>query len=75
MCVAVPGKVVEINGDVAKVEVMGNMANADIRLVKAEVGDYVLLHAGIALEVMKKEMAEEMLWLFQELGEVVDENP
>ncbi len=69
MCVAVPGKVIEINGSKARIDVMGNITEADIRLVDAKLGDYVLLHAGCVLEVMKKAAAEELLELFQELGE------
>lgn len=70
MCVAVPGKVIEINGNTARINVMGNVTEADIRLVSAKPGDYVLLHAGCVLEVMKKAAAEELLELFQELGEL-----
>ncbi len=69
MCVAVPGKVIEISGNTARINVMGNVTEADIRLVSAKPGDYVLLHAGCVLEVMKKDAAEELLELFQELGE------
>ncbi len=70
MCVAVPGRVIEINGNIAKINVMGNVTEADIRLVSAKPGDYVLLHAGCVLEVMKKAAAEELMELFQELGEL-----
>ncbi len=70
MCVAVPGKVIEISGNTARINVMGNVTEADIRLVSAKPGDYVLLHAGCVLEVMKKDAAEELLELFQELGEL-----
>ncbi|MBP1756883.1 MAG: hydrogenase assembly chaperone hypC/hupF [Firmicutes bacterium] len=71
MCVAVPGKIIEINGNTAKINVMNNITEADIRLVSAKPGDYVLLHAGCVLEVMKKDAAEELIELFQELGETV----
>jgi len=74
MCVAVPGKITEINGDVAKVNIMDNITEVNVKLVSAKVGDYVLIHAGCVLEVMKKEAAEEILMLFGELGEGEDEN-
>ncbi len=75
MCVAVPGKVVEINGDIAKVNIMNNITEANIKLVSVELGDYVLIHAGCVLEVMKKEAAQEILDVFEELGEAFNENP
>jgi len=69
MCVAVPGKIVEINGNMAKVSIMNNITDVNIQLVDAKLGDYVLVHAGCVLEVMKKDMAEEILSIFQELEE------
>lgn len=74
MCVAVPGKIVEINGDIAKVDVMSNISEANVKLVDAKVGDYILIHAGYALEVMKKDMAEELIDIFNELKEENDED-
>jgi hydrogenase expression/formation protein HypC len=74
MCVAVPGKIIEINGDIAKVNIMDNITEVNVKLVSAKVGDYVLIHAGCVLEVMKKDAAEELLWLFNELEEEVNEN-
>ncbi len=74
MCVAVPGKIIEISGDFAKVNIMGNITQANIRLVDAKLGDYVLIHAGCVLEVMKKDVAEEILSMFIELDEAYDEN-
>jgi len=38
MCVAVPGKIVEISGDTAKVDVLGNICEANIKLVSAKIG-------------------------------------
>jgi hydrogenase expression/formation protein HypC len=73
MCVAVPGKIVEINGDLAKIDIMYNICEANISLIDAKVGDYVLTHAGCVLEVLKKDMAEEILWMFEELKEDIGE--
>jgi hydrogenase expression/formation protein HypC len=69
MCVAVPGKITEINGDTAKVNVMNNTTEVNIRLVSAKVGDYVLIHAGCVIEVMKKDVAEELISIFRDLEE------
>lgn len=73
MCVAVPGKVVEIKGTTGKVDFGGNLLEVNLGLVDAEVGDYVLVHAGCALEVVDEEQANELLKLFQELQEVLNE--
>lgn len=74
MCVAVPGKIIEINGDIAKVDVLNNICEANVKLVEAGVGDYILIHAGFALEVMKKDMAEELIGIFEELEEDQNED-
>jgi len=74
MCVAVPGKIIEINGDFAKVNIMNNITQVNIKLVSTKVGDYVLVHAGVVIEVMKKDMAEEIILMFSELQEDADED-
>ena len=67
MCVAVPAKVLEINGTRATVAVAGAKLQAQLELVpEAVVGDYVLVHAGFALQVMNAEEAEETLALLEE---------
>lgn len=74
MCVAVPGKIIEISGDFAKVNIMDNITQVNIKLVSAKIGDYVLIHAGCVIEVLKKDVAEEILSIFAELQEVADED-
>lgn len=73
MCVAVPGKIVSIENGKAKVNFNGNMVPVNVSLVDAKVGDYVLVHAGVALEVMKEDKAKELIQLFQDLEEVINE--
>ncbi|MFB0567796.1 MAG: HypC/HybG/HupF family hydrogenase formation chaperone, partial [Candidatus Bathyarchaeia archaeon] len=52
MCLAIPAKVVEIKGDVARVDFgAGTMRDVNISLVEAKVGEYVIVHAGFAIEV------------------------
>ena len=70
MCVAMPGKILEINDHKAKVSFNGMEMNADVRMVDAKVGDYVLVHAGCAIEVLSQSRAEEMLEIFKELEEL-----
>lgn len=67
MCIAIPGKVVEISDTDAKVDFNGNIVNVNIGLVSPKVGQYVLVHAGCAIEVMEHDKAEEMIELFAEL--------
>ena len=73
MCVAVPGKVIEINGAAGRVDFGGNTLDVNLGLVEAAVGDYVLVHAGCALEVVDEDQANELIKLFQELQEVLNE--
>ena len=47
MCVASPGKIIEINGDTAVVDYSGNKTNAALGIVDAKIGDWVPVHAGL----------------------------
>jgi hydrogenase expression/formation protein HypC len=67
MCVATPGRVVEIDGAIAKVDFSGNLVRVNISLVDVAVGDYVLTHAGMAIEKLDSENAEELIKLFEEI--------
>jgi hydrogenase expression/formation protein HypC len=69
MCVAVPGKIIQIEGDYAKVNIMDNITDANIKLVDAKIGDYVLIHAGCVIDVLKEDVAEEILTIFSQLQE------
>lgn len=68
MCLAIPGKIIEIEGDKAKVDFgEGNIYKANVSLIDAKVGKWVLVHAGYAIQVMEEEEAEATLSLFDEL--------
>jgi hydrogenase expression/formation protein HypC len=67
MCIAIPGKVISIENNFAQVDYSGNIVKVNIGLVEPEIGDYVLVHAGCAIEKMNKEMAQEMIDLFAEI--------
>ena len=71
MCVAIPGRVDSIEGSIAKVDFSGNMVNVNIGLVEPKVGQYVLVHAGCAIEVMEKDKAQEIIDLFADLEDLV----
>jgi len=68
MCLAIPAKVVEVKGAVAKVDFGGGvLRDVDVSLVEAKVGEYVIVHAGYAIEVLDREAAEETLSLWNEI--------
>lgn len=67
MCVALPGKVVSVEGEKALVDFSGNQVNAYTGLVNVNPGDYVLVHAGCVIQTMKQQEAEEILELMGEI--------
>jgi len=68
MCLAIPARVIEINGDTAKVDFgAGTMRDVNISLVEAKVGEYVIVHAGYAIEILDQKAAEETLALWNEI--------
>jgi hydrogenase expression/formation protein HypC len=71
MCLAIPTKIISIENDIAQVEIGGVIIKASIQLVpEARVGDYVLLHAGFAIEVLNEEEALESLEILEQISEV-----
>jgi len=74
MCLGYPGKVIEINGDYAKVDFGGVIKdNIIISLVDAKVGDYVIVHAGYAIQVLDEKEAIETIKLWREYLKSIDE--
>ena len=70
LCLAIPAKVLEVNGDIAKVDFgQGVAREVNVMLVDARVGEYVLVHAGYAIETLDQEAAEESLKVWRELLE------
>ncbi len=68
MCIAIPAKVLEVQGDVAKVDFgQGVAREVNVMLVDAKVDEYVLVHAGYAIQVVDQEAARESLRLWREL--------
>ena len=68
MCLAIPAKVLEAQGDVAKVDFGQRIVrDVNVMLVEAHVGEYVLVHAGYAIQVVDQEAAEETLRLWEEI--------
>ena len=69
MCLAIPALVKSIDGSEAEVEIGGVSRRASLLLTpEARVGDYVLLHAGYAINVVNQEEAEETLRILEEMA-------
>lgn len=67
MCLAVPMKIIEIQGDMAVVESAGLRREVGVMLLdRARVGDWVLIHAGFAISKLTKKQARETLAIFAE---------
>jgi hydrogenase expression/formation protein HypC len=68
MCLSVPAKILSIDGMTAKASVGGAIVNASLHLVDdAEVGDYILIHTGFALQKISEEEAIETIRLIKDL--------
>jgi len=75
MCLAVPVRVLQIDGLKASVELGGLVRQASLMLVPdTQVGDYVLLHAGFAIQKLDEEEAEETIRLFAEIDEGAEDD-
>jgi len=64
MCLAVPGKIVKIDGDVGDIDFGGVIRKANITMVEAKVGDWAIIHAGFAIELLDEEEALKTLELW-----------
>lgn len=75
MCLAIPAKIVELEDDnLAKVDILGVSRTVSVDLTpQAQVGDYVLVHAGFAIEVVDPQYAQETIDLVKEFPELADE--
>ncbi len=74
MCLAIPARIESIDGKQATVELGGTRRDISLWLTpEAEVGDYVLLHAGYAISMIDQKEAEETLRLFQEMAELAEQ--
>ncbi len=70
MCLAIPAKVMSMQGDKASVDFgQGVLREVNVSLVEAKVGDYVLVHAGYAIQIIEEEDAKETLSLWNSILE------
>ena len=74
MCLAIPAQVTTINDDsLATVDILGVTRTISLDLTpQAELGDFVLVHAGFAIEVISQEDAQETLDLIRQFPELAD---
>jgi hydrogenase assembly chaperone HypC/HupF len=69
MCLAIPGKIVRIEGDIGEIDFGGVIRKANITMVEAKVGEWAVIHAGFAIEIMDEEEARETIALWNEVLE------
>ncbi len=68
MCLGIPVRLLEKRGDKGIGEIGGVRREIDLRLLEdVEVGDYVILHAGFAIQKLDEKEAEETLSLLKEV--------
>jgi hydrogenase expression/formation protein HypC len=75
MCLAVPGKILDRQDMLATIDIGGVTRKISVMLLpEAQVGDFVLIHAGFAVQVIDEEEAMKTLALFKELEEYADDD-
>lgn len=68
MCLAVPGKIIEIEDLLATVDISGVTRKISLMLLpETKVGEFVLVHAGFAIQAIDEEEVKKTLELFKEL--------
>lgn len=74
MCLAIPAKVAKLDeGNLATVDILGVTREISVDLTpQAQVGDYVLVHAGFAIEVVDEQFAQETIDLIKQFPELAD---
>jgi len=72
MCLAIPSKIVKIEDNVATIDVDGVQREASLLLVEnPKIGDYVIVHAGFAINKINEEDALESLKLLREAASLI----
>jgi hydrogenase expression/formation protein HypC len=72
MCLSVPGKIVKIKNNMARVDVGGMLRDISLDLCpEVSLGEYVLIHAGFAIQKVDEEEAKETLDLLRKMAEAI----
>ena len=73
MCLAIPARIIQLQGDKAVVDAMGNQFRARTTLLpQAKLGDLVLVHAGFAISTIEEDEAKKTWQLIAEIDEFND---
>jgi hydrogenase expression/formation protein HypC len=73
MCLAIPSKIIEIDDNIGTIDVDGVRRKASLLLLEeANVGDYVIVHAGFAIHKIDEQAALESLKLLKEAAALID---
>ncbi|MCF8079239.1 MAG: HypC/HybG/HupF family hydrogenase formation chaperone [Desulfobacterales bacterium] len=76
MCLAIPSKIVQKNGNLAVIDVDGVRRDANLMLLEdAEVGDWVIVHAGFAIHKIDEKSALETISFLREAAEFSERQP
>lgn len=69
MCIAIPSRIVALHGMTARIDVQGAQREVSIMLLPdpPQVGDFVLVHAGFAIQRLDPESGQETLQLFEDI--------
>ncbi|MGA1976823.1 MAG: HypC/HybG/HupF family hydrogenase formation chaperone [Bacteroidales bacterium] len=74
MCLSIPARIISIDGNMAEVSCGGTIFRAGLQMIEnAKPGDYILLHAGFAIQMISPEEAEETLRLLGEMDGAVND--
>ena len=74
MCLSIPARIVSINGNMAEVDAGGAVFKAGLHIIEnAKVGDYILLHAGFAIQIISEKEAAETLKILEEMNNSLKE--
>jgi len=66
MCLAIPGRVVQLKGNLAKIDIGGQLRDANAEMVRIRTGDYVLVSKGMVIEKLDRDEAKERMKLIME---------
>jgi hydrogenase expression/formation protein HypC len=70
MCLSIPAKIIAIDGNIAEVSAGGAVFRAGLHMIdKPQIGEYILLHAGFAIQRISEKEAEETLRILKEMNE------
>lgn len=68
MCLAVPAKIIDLDNYTAIIDIMGIESKINVQLIEnLKIGDYVLVHAGCAIQKLDEDYFEELQGIFQSI--------